>query len=104
MPKQKKERVKSQKENLQKKKPEKVARVEKEDDSIEEIVRLLYSVLVECYDRHNEEPINYYDYIIDTDSYSKTIENMFYCSFLIRDGKAHIDIGNGAFTPQLFLN
>lgn len=91
VPKQKKERQKVVKEKLQKKEPERVTNLQKDEEGIEEIVKVLFDVLAEAYTNNDEAPINYYDYIIDTDSYANTIENMFYFAFLIRDGRAHID-------------
>ncbi|KAL1492027.1 hypothetical protein ABEB36_012531 [Hypothenemus hampei] len=93
-PKQKKERVKRVKEKLEKKEPEKVVTLNKEEEGIDEIVKFLYEVLEEAYKNNNQRPINYYDYVIDSSSYANTIENIFYFSFLIRDGKASLDIGS----------
>lgn len=59
---------------------------------IEEIVKFQYDVLMEKFMENRQKPINYYDYIIDTDDFANTIENMFYFSFLIRDGRAEVDL------------
>ncbi|KAG5898825.1 hypothetical protein JTB14_018785 [Gonioctena quinquepunctata] len=91
-PKPKKERQKIIKEKLQKKEPEKVTTVEKDEEGIEEIVKVLYDVLMTKYSENDEQPIRYYDYIIDTDDFANTVENMFYFAFLVRDGRAHIDL------------
>ncbi|KAJ8962310.1 hypothetical protein NQ318_018289 [Aromia moschata] len=91
-PKTRKPRQKVAKETLQRKEPERVTNLDKEEESIEEIVKVFNDVLNEKYMENNEEPINYYDYIIDTDSFANTVENMFYFAFLIRDGKAQIDL------------
>lgn len=96
-PKPRKERQKTQREVLQRKAPEKVTSLEKEEQGIEEIVTVLFDVLSECYKRNGDQSIKYYEYVIDTESFSNTVENMFYCSFLIRDGRAHLDLGNYSF-------
>ncbi|KAJ8932280.1 hypothetical protein NQ314_014772 [Rhamnusium bicolor] len=96
-PKPRKERVKVVKEKVQKKEPEKITNLDKDEEGIEEIVKVLHEVLNEKFMANNEEPISYYDYIIDTDSFSNTVENMFYFAFLIRDGKAEIDLSKWGY-------
>nr|CAH7754355.1 unnamed protein product [Callosobruchus chinensis] len=96
-PKPKKQREiipKRNKQAPQKKEPERIQNVDKEEEGIEEIVKLLYDVLSTKCSQNNGQPIKYYDYIIDTDSFAATLENMFYFAFLIRDGKAHIDLNS----------
>ncbi|CAH2005022.1 unnamed protein product [Acanthoscelides obtectus] len=78
----------------QKKQPEKIQNVEKEEEGIQEIVKLMNDVLNTKCSQNNGKPIKYYDYIIDTDSFANTLENMFYFAFLIRDGLAHIDLNS----------
>lgn len=102
-PKPKKERAKVVKEKLQKKEPERITNLEKEEKGIEEIVNVLYNVLNEKYIENGEEPVNYYDYVIDTDSFANTVENMFYFAFLIRDGKARLDLGKYQESDLVFL-
>lgn len=91
-PKQKKHKEKIAREVIEKKAPEKILTLEKEEEGIEEIVKVFLDVLKNAYIKNNKSPINYYDYIIDTTSYSRTIENMFYFAFLVRDGKAFLDL------------
>ncbi|XP_060527391.1 non-structural maintenance of chromosomes element 4 homolog A-like [Cylas formicarius] len=91
VPKQRKENSRVIKEKLQKKEPEKINNLNKEE-SIEKIVKVLFDVLAEAYIANQEVPISYYDYIIDTSSYPNTIENIFYFAFLVRDGKVKLDL------------
>ncbi|XP_063911718.1 non-structural maintenance of chromosomes element 4 homolog A-like [Zophobas morio] len=99
-PKQKKERQKQQKDKFERKVPEKVTNLQSEEQGIEEIIKVLYDVLTECYERNNEESIKYYDYVIDTDSFTNTVDNIFHCAFLIREGRAHLDLDNRG-TPYI---
>ncbi|XP_066258203.1 non-structural maintenance of chromosomes element 4 homolog A-like [Euwallacea similis] len=92
VPKPKKERQKIVKQKLIKKEPEKVTNLKQNVESIEQTVKILYDILEDAYIHNQMKPINYYDYIIDTTSYSSTIENMFHFSFLIRDGKAQLEL------------
>lgn len=92
IPKQKVHNRKEQPEKLQKKRLENIASVDKEQ-SIEETVNFLLKVLQQEFAKNANQPINYYNYVIDTNSFASTVENMFYCSFLIRNGTAAMDIG-----------
>ena len=40
-------------------------------------------------------PINMFNFFINPESFSQSVENLFYLSFLIRDGKAYIDDDSG---------
>ncbi|KAI4458779.1 hypothetical protein MML48_7g00006978 [Holotrichia oblita] len=77
-----------------KQKKEPVAANAKNDDENNDSVVFLNKVLQNEYVKNNNNPLKYYDFVIDSKSYSATVENMFYCSFLIRDGKAELQINS----------
>ncbi|NXU93302.1 NSE4A protein, partial [Xiphorhynchus elegans] len=39
-----------------------------------------------------DTPISFFDFVIDPNSFARTVENMFHVSFLIRDGLAEIKL------------
>lgn len=94
LPKSKEKSKRSQRINTQtqKKEPEKIASVQKEEEGIEDTVKYLEKVLIYEYVKNNREPIKYYKYCIDISDFGQTVENMFYFTFLIRDGKASLDL------------
>lgn len=87
----------------EKKTSEKVASIEKTDPSINEIVTQIFKCLDRNYKRSGERPISYFHFTIDPLSYTRTIENIFHTSFLIRDNRAKVGIrGDGMFTIAPF--
>lgn len=66
-------------------------------------MKVQHEVLMQKYIENGEQPIKYYDYIIDTDDFANTVENMFYFSFLIRDGRAEVDLSKFKIQSAAFL-
>lgn len=67
------------------KRPEKVVNVDKTEDSVEETVNGIKKI-IRSYQKHNDQPLDFFSLVLHPTSYGKTIENMLHTSFLIRDG------------------
>ncbi|KRT80220.1 hypothetical protein AMK59_8065, partial [Oryctes borbonicus] len=90
-PKEKKEKVKQTQVQANKKELIAVRNIAKDGENDDSVV-FLHKILQTEYTKNNNNPLKYYDFVIDTNSYPATIENMFHLSFLIRDGKAKLEI------------
>lgn len=54
------------------------------------MVRLVYGVLTE---KDPDTKVNLFRFFINPNSFGQSVENLFYTSFLVRDGKVKIDNG-----------
>ncbi|KAI8881817.1 hypothetical protein K501DRAFT_252547 [Backusella circina FSU 941] len=63
--------------------------IEKQDNETSNNVNAIYQELTK------HEPINYFKFVTNPESFSQTVENIFYVSFLIRNAVAQIDITSG---------
>lgn len=75
------------------KSPENVIVVNKDEESVEETVDKIKKFIRHYY-KTNQKPLDFYCLILHPDDFGKTIENMLYVSFLIRDGIIQLVKGN----------
>ncbi|OZJ04873.1 hypothetical protein BZG36_02605 [Bifiguratus adelaidae] len=63
--------------------------IRKQENETTTNVNKVYRILEEV------GPINMFEFFVNPESFSQTIENMFYLSFIVREGKASIDDESG---------
>lgn len=60
------------------------------DAKTEKMVTETWTQLKQSYKTNGKEAINYFRFVIDPDSFGNTLENVFYVSFLVREGKVKV--------------
>uniref|UniRef100_A0A8C5J6E0 Non-structural maintenance of chromosomes element 4 n=1 Tax=Junco hyemalis TaxID=40217 RepID=A0A8C5J6E0_JUNHY len=58
------------------------------EKEVERILRILQS----HFENDPNTPISFFDFVVDPNSFARTVENMFHVSFLVRDGLAKIKL------------
>lgn len=69
--------------------------IEKNNDSIDAKVNFLAKAMKKMYQGKGNKPFALYDFILHPTNFTTTVENIFYFSFVIRDGLAAIGKFNG---------
>ncbi|XP_007478929.2 non-structural maintenance of chromosomes element 4 homolog A [Monodelphis domestica] len=63
---------------------------ESHQEATEKEVERILGLLQTYFREEPETPISFFDFVIDPDSFARTVENIFHVSFIIRDGFARI--------------
>lgn len=72
----------------------KVVDLENENDKkSEDILRFYMKALNDEYKKNDNMPVDYYKFVIDTEDFGLTVENIFYTSFILNDGKIKLTLG-----------
>ncbi|XP_066217308.1 EP300-interacting inhibitor of differentiation 3 [Saccopteryx leptura] len=59
-------------------------------EGTEKEVERILGLLQTYFQKYPDTPVSYFEFVIDPNSFSRTVENIFYVSFIIRDGFARI--------------
>ncbi|XP_037369630.1 EP300-interacting inhibitor of differentiation 3 [Talpa occidentalis] len=59
-------------------------------EATEKEVERILGLLQMYFQKYPDTPVSYFEFVIDPKSFSRTVENIFYVSFIIRDGFARI--------------
>lgn len=65
-------------------KPKELVNFEDEEESTTKDVALVLSCLKKECERHCRRRVNYFQFLVDPNSFAHTVENMFHFSFLIK--------------------
>ncbi|TRY73413.1 hypothetical protein TCAL_14658 [Tigriopus californicus] len=84
----------SQKENIHVTKSTALKETEKSDNLTEAMVQAAYGSLVTYFKANGKRPINYFEFVIDPQSFGSTVENVFHVSFLVKENRVRFSIQN----------
>ncbi|XP_054728273.1 EP300-interacting inhibitor of differentiation 3 [Anastrepha obliqua] len=79
-------------EQAEEKRPERVDKLQRHNKGAEKL-NIVHKQLVEMFKNNGNEPIPYYQLIIDPKKFMNTVENAFQIAFLVRDNRLAIETG-----------
>jgi len=96
----KKQGVARDKEKRETVRPQEVKNLDEEEESTtKDVQHIMNQVRRACKER---DRIGYFHFLVDPNSFAKTVENMFHFAFLVKDGRVGVALGSDEL-PYIFL-
>lgn len=78
--------------------PDDVVRLEKTDIGSEMVVRMK-KFITQTFKKNQSKPISYFHMVLDPHNFSRTVENIYYMSFLVRDSAISVRLDGASGLP-----
>ena len=72
---------------------------EEEESTTKDVQHIMYCVARAC---RSKGRVGYFQFLVDPESFGRTVENMFHLSFLVKDGRVGVVMGQDGI-PYIFL-
>ena len=85
-----KQKIRADKEDFikNKTKVKEMSQVEKtNEETTAKMTEHVYTLLKKFYASYEEEPVDFFEFTVDPNSFGRSVENIFYLSFLVREGR-----------------
>jgi len=78
-----------------------MTQVQSSDNDTDKLVVKVFKQLVDAFKRNDQEAIYYFQFVVDPTSFGRTVENVFYVSFLVKEGKVKIFYDEETRLPKI---